>query len=315
MGHIIDISHHQNPSKMDYDRLAKQVDLAIIRTQYGSRTLDRHYKTHHREFQKRGVYTAAYAWVRGVSVSDMRKEAKDFYNRTKDLNPTFWFLDVEEKSMDNMRIGISAYVNELRRLGVEKIGIYVAHHLYKDFNLNLDEVEAVWIPHYGRNIGKVDSKPDFPCDLHQYTSKGRLDGYSGNLDLNRLMGNKKLEFFTGKIVNKATNKVWRNYISGGIVKELQYELNKQFNRGLKVDGWFGQKTIDALVNVRRNARGNLTKIIQRRLRAKGYSIGRAGVDGIFGRDTENAVKRFQRDNGLKVDGIVGRNTWKELFRK
>src|SRR5699024_12462048 len=114
---------------MDYDRLAKQVDLAIIRTQYGSRILDRHYKTHHREFQKRGVYTAAYAWVRGVSVSDMRKEAKEFYNRTKDLNPVFWFLDVEEKSMDNMRIGISAYVNELRRLGIEKIGIYVAHHL------------------------------------------------------------------------------------------------------------------------------------------------------------------------------------------
>ncbi|MCG4565358.1 peptidoglycan-binding protein [Anaerosalibacter bizertensis] len=315
MGHIIDISHYQNPEKIDYATLAEQLDFAIIRTQYGSKTIDKHYKTHHRELRKRGIPTAAYAWVRGIDMDDMKVEATDFYNRTKDINPTFWFLDVEERSMDNMRIGVSAYVNELRRLGAEKIGIYVAHHRYKDFNLNLEEVEAVWLPHYGRNIGKVDSTPDFPCDLHQYTSKGRLDGYDGNLDLNRLVGNRRLEFFTGKTINKDANKVWRSYINGEIVKKLQYELNKQFNRELKVDGWFGQKTIDALVNVRRNARGNLTKIIQKRLRKKGYNIGKAGVDGIFGKDTENAVKSFQKDNGLKVDGIVGRNTWKELFRK
>ncbi|MFU0789842.1 hypothetical protein [Virgibacillus proomii] len=55
MGHIIDISHHQATSSINYDKLAKQVDLAIIRTQYGSNLIDRHYKTHHREFQKRGV--------------------------------------------------------------------------------------------------------------------------------------------------------------------------------------------------------------------------------------------------------------------
>ncbi len=34
-----------------------------------------------------------------------------------------------------------------------------------------------------------------------------------------------------------------------------------------------------------------------------------GVDGIFGRRTRKAVKQLQRDNGLKVDGKVGKNTW------
>src|SRR5699024_7208850 len=114
---IIDISHHQDPNKMDYNELSKQVKWVIIRTQYGSRTIDRHYKTHHKEFKARKVPTAAYAWVRGTSLNDMRVEARDFYNRTKDLNPTFWFLDVEEQSMNNMRAGISAYIDELRRLG------------------------------------------------------------------------------------------------------------------------------------------------------------------------------------------------------
>ncbi|WAA10342.1 LysM peptidoglycan-binding domain-containing protein [Fervidibacillus albus] len=197
MGHIVDLSHHQHPSLIDYDKLAKQLDFAIIRTQYGSKTIDKYYKTHHAELRKRGVPTAAYAWVRGVSILDMQVEAKDFYNRTKDINPTFWFLDVEEESMKDMRNGVSAYVKKLRELGAKKVGIYIAHHLYKKFNLKLDEADAVWIPRYGANNGKPDLKPDYPCDLHQYTSKGRLDGYNGNLDLNQLIGTKPLSFFNG----------------------------------------------------------------------------------------------------------------------
>ena len=86
---IIDISHHQEPTKINYDKLAKQVKFVIIRTQYGSRVqID---TTRHiiKSF-KRGVPTACYAWVRGVSIADMEKEATSFYNRTK-INPTFWF--------------------------------------------------------------------------------------------------------------------------------------------------------------------------------------------------------------------------------
>lgn len=199
---IIDISHHQLPSKMNYDELAKQVNFVIIRTQYGSRLIDRHYKTHHKEFQKRNIPTAAYAWVRGVSIKDMEIEASDFYNRTKQFKPTFWFLDVEEKSMDNMRAGIQAYMKKLRQLGAKKIGVYIGHHLYKSFNIDVAAFDAVWIPHYGRNDGTVNSKPRFPCDLHQYTDKGRLRGYSGYLDLNRLTGSKSLSYFTDKNQSK-----------------------------------------------------------------------------------------------------------------
>lgn len=204
MATIIDISHHQVPSAINYDKLAKEVDLVIIRTQYGSNLIDRHYKTHHKEFQKRGVPTAAYAWLRGVSVTDMEKEATDFYNRTKEFSPTFWFLDVEEKSMADMRKGTSAFLKKLRSLGAKKVGIYVGHHLYKSFNLNLAEADAVWIPHYGKNNGKANSKPSYTCDLHQYTDRGKLNGYNGHLDLNRIISDKKLSYFTdgGKVDDK-----------------------------------------------------------------------------------------------------------------
>ncbi len=39
----------------------------------------------------------------------------------------------------------------------------------------------------------------------------------------------------------------------------------------------------------------------------GYNVG--AIDGVFGPDTENAVKQFQKDRGLVADGIVGQNTW------
>lgn len=42
-----------------------------------------------------------------------------------------------------------------------------------------------------------------------------------------------------------------------------------------------------------------------------YTVGT--VDGIFGTKTLTAVRQFQEANGLTVDGIVGKNTWKKLL--
>ncbi|KUL39754.1 serine/threonine-protein kinase [Streptomyces regalis] len=52
--------------------------------------------------------------------------------------------------------------------------------------------------------------------------------------------------------------------------------------------------------------------VQCMLTKRGYSVGSAGVDGEFGRDTESAVKQFQSAKGLEVDGQVGPNTWAAL---
>ncbi|HZK18079.1 MAG TPA: glycoside hydrolase family 25 protein [Clostridia bacterium] len=191
---IIDISEYQNPTKIDYKVLCGQLRMAIIRVQYGSKKIDIHYETHIKEMKKHGVPFGVYAWVRGISETDMAAEAKDFFDRTEDYNPLFYVLDVEEKSMDDMRAGINAYVKALRKHTNRKIGAYIAHHRYTEFNIDTGKFDFIWIPHYGRNDGTPSSEPSYPCDLHQYTDRGRLEGYDGYLDLSRLTGTRPLEF-------------------------------------------------------------------------------------------------------------------------
>lgn len=115
-------------------------------------------------------------------------------------------------------------------------------------------------------------------------------------------------------VRSNTKKLWEVSINGQIVRDLQAELNKQFSAGLKVDGWFGDSTLDKCITVRKGARGNITKIIQELLIRKGYNVS-YGADGIFGQGTYNAILQLQKKNGLGADGIVGRNTWKALLKK
>ena len=50
---------------------------------------------------------------------------------------------------------------------------------------------------------------------------------------------------------------------------------------------------------------NLTKIVQRIVGVKD--------DGLFGSDTKEAVKQWQKAHGLTADGAVGINTWKAML--
>ena len=97
--------------------------------------------------------------------------------------------------------------------------------------------------------------------MRQYTSKGRVPGISGDVDL---------DIYNGK---------WPPH---------------KRQRGI----------------IKMGSRGADVFYLQQRLTAKGYGVG--AIDGIFGIKTLEAVKAYQAENGLKVDGIVGPETWKAL---
>ena len=90
----------------------------------------------------------------------------------------------------------------------------------------------------------------------------------------------------------------------------------QGNNGLTVDGLVGNNTWTYLLNLppypllREGARSSYVRFLQNLLQSKFIPTG--NIDGIFGSQTLNAVRAFQQENNLTVDGIVGDNTWNAL---
>ena len=65
--------------------------------------------------------------------------------------------------------------------------------------------------------------------------------------------------------------------------------------------------------LREGNRGEAVREMQAALIAKGYDLGRWGADGIFGKQTLKAVKAFQKDCGIKADGICAQETYGKLY--
>ena len=101
--------------------------------------------------------------------------------------------------------------------------------------------------------------------------------------------------------------------SGNWYARLQAECNAQGFSTQKVDGLPGPNTLAGCPTLGRTSRGKITALMQERLISLGYSCGPCGADGINGAGTQAAIKAFQRDHGLAVDGIVGQKTWSKLL--
>ena len=76
-----------------------------------------------------------------------------------------------------------------------------------------------------------------------------------------------------------------------------------------------QKISVSLPVLRKGNSGKPVKALQILLDSYRYSIGKYGADGDFGSDTESAVRQFQKNSKIEVDGIVGKDTWSELLKR
>lgn len=79
-----------------------------------------------------------------------------------------------------------------------------------------------------------------------------------------------------------------------------------------VDGTVYQKGASKTTVLKVGSKGSKVKELQKNLTKLGYSTN--GTDGIFGKDTKNAVIAFQKAYGLKADGMVGSGTQKAITK-
>ncbi|SHI40393.1 peptidoglycan-binding domain-containing protein [Lutispora thermophila] len=94
----------------------------------------------------------------------------------------------------------------------------------------------------------------------------------------------------------------------------------QAKNGLKQDGIAGNQTLNALAKVgtssttsvsRGSSSSYTIKDVQTVLKSLGLYTGK--IDGIAGSKTKEALKKFQKNNGLVADGILGTKTAQKLF--
>ena len=66
--------------------------------------------------------------------------------------------------------------------------------------------------------------------------------------------------------------------------------------------------------IRRGSIGQAVRTLQERLNTVD-GCGTVAVDGVFGPETETAVKGFQEARGLSVDGVADGGVWAALYKK
>lgn len=192
---IIDISKWQGD--IDFSKVKNAVEFVITRASCGS-DKDARFDEYANEMKKYGIPFGVYCYSYAGTIEKAQDEAQKIVSYASKYNPLFYVMDAEEARLTNKTI--EAFVRELRRLGVERIGCYVAHNHYKDYNY--DSLRSLfnftWIPRYGKNDGTIEgsTKPDYVCDIWQYSSTGKVPGITGNVDMNVITGQgKQLDWF------------------------------------------------------------------------------------------------------------------------
>jgi len=201
---IADVSHYQG--KVNWKKAAEELSFCILRASVGEKR-DNRYEENAKGCKENGIPYGVYHYIKALDFDTAIAEAEVFFESAAQGAPLFYAVDceyssitaAEKKDKGFAKSIVNAFVFRLKELAGSnaRVGVYIGHHLYKTWALDYASFAFVWIPRYGKNSGQPETEPDYACHLWQYTSKGKVAGISGNVDLNRIMGGKTVEFFIG----------------------------------------------------------------------------------------------------------------------
>ncbi len=269
---MIDVSSYQG--KPDWNEVAQDgVKGAILRIR-NSKGVDTSFEYNYNTCGKRGLDRGAYRYSYALTVAQAKAEAREVLQTLdgRKLELGVW-LDLEwikQRALGSTKVKqiASAWMKVIRDAGYE-CNIYCNLDWYRNVCGGLNA--KYWIARYPANDkGVVVSRlrPNIGEIGWQYSSKGKITGISGNVDMDEWYGN--------LYATSSTNKTQNPYRDSGKV--------------LKYNRW--------LVSVVRED----VRWMQWELREAGYQL---QIDGKFGAKTDLALRSFQAVYGLKVDGKCG----------
>lgn len=184
----IDVSKHQG--KIDWEKVKDQIDFAIIRLGWvgnkENHTLDEQFERNYSECKRLGIPVGIYIYNYCNSVDTAKSAAnwtiKKLKGKTLEL-PVF--IDMEDSSIAGIGkeklSNICIEFNDIIAKAGYEPGIYANRNWFDNYlNKDLRIKYTCWIAHYTSTNQNYDEE----FSIWQYTSKGMINGISGNVDLN-----------------------------------------------------------------------------------------------------------------------------------
>jgi len=193
MGFLIDIS--SNNGRVDFVPVKRAgIEGAIIKATEGKTYVNPYWKPQREDAGKIGFRVGAYHYARPDSNPfGAKAEAEHFcsvvgkLNRT-DIKPV---LDLEVYSNTISHEQLTAWSRDFNRVVKDTLGVWPMFYSYSSFITSMQASKPIgnglWLAHYSRNDGYEHGysvpAPWKKVVAHQFTSRGRVAGVSGEVDL------------------------------------------------------------------------------------------------------------------------------------
>lgn len=189
----VDVSKYQG--EIDWTKVkAAGMSFAVLKVTKKNNEVEEAFEQNYNGCRLNQIPMAVYRYVYATSMAKAEEEARAIVEVLRDhpIEGEVW-LDMEDKSISG--IGKSALTliidqeAKILKAAGYKVGIYCNRDWFEH---TLEGIELLqrykfWIAKYGKNDGTWANRDDCPKDIAyawQYTSKGRVNGITGDVDLN-----------------------------------------------------------------------------------------------------------------------------------
>lgn len=276
---VIDVSYAQGC--IDWEKVKPHIDGAILRCGYGMDQPDQddeQFKRNAGECTRLGIPFGVYLYSYATNSDRAKSEAAHALRLVKGYKLSYpIYLDLEQNGTQSGAVERARIFGKAIEEAGYVCGIYANLNWWNNYLKGLDEYTK-WVAQYYKECQYRGTG----LDMWQYSSSGSIEGIGGRVDLNECYRDFPAEIQNGGKAQESTPAPQGPAIN--TTKEV-YTMEMRM--------------------LRKGDTGEDVRALQILLNGRGYDCGPDGSDGIFGDNTDAALRSYQSKTGKEVDGIAG----------